>query len=274
VGTPTRPSRTRRTLRHLVGVGVTPSTDVVRFRLDLGAIEASLRTVQRDFEHINAALSVPRDPMTNEVLANMLAGYGCVDRALADEVDLFALGNSRQLLELNTVALCGESAEARQHFAPHIGATERRFYGQEGGGVKDLMEWLALHKGDDVWRRASGTYIRILTLPQLYVEGNHRTGALMMSYILAREGLSPFVVTVENAKAYFDPSALVKGVKKRGVVRLTRLPKLQKRFARLLKEQGDERFLRTLPPNGLGEEARSQREPECLTANGLSRKVS
>jgi hypothetical protein len=245
VGTPTRLSRTRRTLRHLVGVGVTPSTDVVRFRLDLGAIEASLRTVRRDFEHINAALSVPRDPMTNEVLANMLAGYGCVDRA-----------------------------EARQHFAPHIGATERRFYGQEGGGVKDLMEWLALHKGDDVWRRAAGTYIRILTLPQLYVEGNHRTGALMMSYILAREGLPPFVVTVENAKAYFDPSALVKGVKKRGVVRLTRLPKLQKRFARLLKEQGDERFLRTLPPNGLGEEARSQREPECLTANGLSRKVS
>jgi hypothetical protein len=64
-------------------------------------------------------------------------------------------------------------------------------------------------------------------------------------------------LTVENAKAYFDPSALIKGVKKRGVAALIRLPKLKKRFAKLLKEQADDRFLarphRVVPPLDLSE---------------------
>jgi hypothetical protein len=45
--------------------------------------------------------------------------------------------------------------------------------------------------------------------PQLLIEGNHRTGALVLSYILAREGRPPFVLTAENAKAYLDPSTLI-----------------------------------------------------------------
>jgi hypothetical protein len=30
-----------------------------------------------------------------------------------------------------------------------------------------------------------------------------------MSYILAREGRPPFVLTAENARAYLDPSTLI-----------------------------------------------------------------
>jgi hypothetical protein len=75
------------------------------------------------------------------------------------------------------------------------------------------------------------------------LEGNERTGALIMSYILAREGRPPFVLTVDNAKAYFDSSALVKRSKKRGIAELTPLPKLKKRFAKLLEAQSDEAYL-------------------------------
>ena len=35
-----------------------------------------------------------------------------------------------------------------------------------------------------------------------------------MSYILARDGHPPFVLTVDNAKAYFDPSTLITKKKK------------------------------------------------------------
>jgi hypothetical protein len=225
-------------------------------RLDLSAIESALRRVQQDFARINATLTTPRDPMTDEVLANMLAGYRYVDVVLADGADLFALGSSRRLLELNTLVLCGTSPEARREAAEHLAATERHFYAERTGGIKDLMEWLQLHNNRDVWRRAAGTYIHILSQPQLYLEGNHRTGALIMSYLLAREGCPPFVLTVENAKAYFDPSALIKGLKKSGVAALIRLPKLKKRFAKLLKEQADDRFLARPQADGRsGEEA-------------------
>jgi hypothetical protein len=44
-------------------------------------------------------------------------------------------------------------------------------------------------------RRAAEVYIYILSEPQLFIAGNHRTGALVLSYILAREGRPPFVLT-------------------------------------------------------------------------------
>jgi hypothetical protein len=39
------------------------------------------------------------------------------------------------------------------------------------------MEWYALHDSESVWKRASGVYIRVLSEPQLFLEGNHRSGA-------------------------------------------------------------------------------------------------
>ncbi len=170
--------------------------------------------------------------MTDEVRTNMMAGYRYVDDALAQAFDFFAIGNSSALLELNTLVLCGTDQDKREHFARHIAITERRFYEQDRPGIGALMEWLQRHNGDDVWTRAAGAYIHILSEPQLYVEGNHRTGALIMSYMLAREGWPPFVLSVANAKAYFDPSNLVKGTNRRSLGMLIRHPKAQKVLGR------------------------------------------
>lgn len=144
---------------------------------------------------------------------------------------------------LNVLVLCGVDKVKREDCAQHMKLAEKRFYERRAGGIGDLMDWLRLHKGDDVWKRAAGAYIHILSQPQLYIEGNHRTGALVMSYMLARKGRPPFVLSVENAKAFFDPSTLVKGTKKHSVSMLIRLPKLKKKFARLLKESAYTRFL-------------------------------
>ncbi len=208
-------------------------------RLNLAAIEASLRAVQADFARINATLDTPRDPLGEDVLQRMLLGYRQIDRYLAEGVDLFAPGHSPLVLELNVRVLCGLDAAVRAECASQIDATQRHFYAASDGGIEALVHWVHGLNGASAWRRAASTYIHILSQPQLFIEGNHRTGSLVMSWMLARDGKPPFVLSVENAKAYFDPSAVVKSSRKHTLRMLLDRPKLVKRFADLLKDDAE-----------------------------------
>jgi hypothetical protein len=214
------------------------------YRLNLQAIEQSLRDVQREFPKINEILQSRRDSMTNAVLDNMLAGYAFVDRAVADGIDLFTLRHATALLELNHLVLCGLDEQVRQEYQTHIEATTQRFHEQEECNIDDILRWYYRHEDESPWKRAAGVYVRMLSQPQLYIEGNHRTGALIMSYILMRDGKAPFVLTVDNAKAYFDPSTLIKETKKTATTLLTKLPRMKKRFANFLREHVHEVYLR------------------------------
>jgi hypothetical protein len=231
---------------------VAVSRPVSAIRLDLAAVEAALRAVEREFPAINAGLKSHRDPMDDEIVAKMMAGYTYVDAALAAGTDVLAMGSSRWLLELNALVLCGADPRERSLATAHLCATEERFYDDSLGGIRGIVEWYALHKNESVWKRAAGVYVRMLSEPQLFIEGNHRTGALLMSYILAREGNPPFVLTVENAKAYFDPSTLIRKTKRTPFALLYRLPKIKREFAAFLKSQSDERFLLKHPVVGPG----------------------
>jgi prophage maintenance system killer protein len=214
-----------------------------RYRLDLKAIEQSLREVQRAFPQINEILHSRRDSMTDAVLENMLAGYTFIDRAVAEDVDLFMLRHVTTLLELNHIVLCGVDPHIRQEYQTHIEATTQRFHEQEEFSINDILRWYYRHEQETAWKRAAGLYVRILSQPQLYIEGNHRTGALIMSYILLRDGKPPFVLTVDNAKAYFDPSTLIKQTKKTATTMLMKLPGMKKRFAAFLHAQAHEKYL-------------------------------
>jgi hypothetical protein len=205
-------------------------------RLNLPAIEASLRAVQRDFERINRQLETRRDPLSDLVIEHMMLGYEQVDFLLAERTNPFTLGNSRALLELNFLVICGRDRQLRAESAAALMATEEHFYAKRDGGFESLAEWMALHAGEPVWRRAASAYIHVLSEPQLYIEGNHRTGALLMSWMLAREGEAPFVLSVDNAKGYFDPSSVVKSTRKHSMRMLLTRPKLVKRFAALVKD--------------------------------------
>ena len=215
--------------------------------LNLAAIEATLRDLQAHFPEINKLLKSRRDALEDSLIENMLAGYQLVDSLVAQRLDLFAMGNLRLLLEINAVVLWGCEEQERVQTARHLAATEERFYEQEGGGIRDIVEWYALHGTGSSWSRAAGVYVRMLSEPQLFIEGNHRTGALVMSYILAREGFPPFVITTENARAFLDPSTLVTETRKRSFVALFRLPKITRYFAEFLKEQADQRYLLASP---------------------------
>ena len=217
----------------------------MRAALDLETIATSLHRVQMEFDAINQQLSWQRDPMSDEVVENLLAGYAYVDALVDAGIDVFVMGHHKHLLELNTLVLCGRNPERRVEFAAHIKATERSFYEERQGGIEDIVEWHSRHRHESAWNLAAGLYVRILSKPQLFIEGNHRTGVLVASYVLLRNGLPPFVLTVENARAYFDPSTVIRETYKLGPLALFRLPGIKKRFARFLRDQPSSSYLLT-----------------------------
>jgi hypothetical protein len=210
---------------------------VAKYQLNLQAIEASLRDVQRQFPEINEIIQSRRDHMTDEVVENMLAGYAFVNTAICKDNDLFDLPYLHGLLELNHLVLCGKDLKSRLENRKHIESTRERFYHQEGCNIDTILAWYQRHRHESPWKLAAGVYVRILSQPQLYFEGNHRTGALIMSYLLARDGSPPFVLSVQNAKAYFDPSTLIKLTRKSPGTRLAKLPRMKQRFAQFLQDQ-------------------------------------
>jgi hypothetical protein len=214
-----------------------------KYRLNLKAIERSLWDVQREFPKINEVLQSRRDSMTGQVIANMMTGYAFVDWAVGEDTDLFDPRYVAGLLELNHIVLCGRDPNDRREHCKHIQATTQRFYEQGEFNINDLQRWYHDHMYESPWKRAAGVYVRILSQPQLYIEGNHRTGALIMSYILGRDSKAPFVLTVDNAKAYFDPSSLIKETKKTATTLLVKLPRMKKRFAHFLEDHADVRYL-------------------------------
>ncbi|MBD8614173.1 hypothetical protein IFT69_10620 [Pseudomonas putida] len=209
----------------------------VTHRLDLPAIERALREVQSRFAQLSEHFTEQRDPLTDEVVENVLAGYALVDEYVAEGVDLFDLQQVNLMLEINATVLCGRDPARRVEFAQHLIATEEHFFNNTEGGIKDLYNWYCTYRSESVWKRAAGVYVRILSKPQLFIEGNNRTGSLIVSYLLIRAGLPPFVLSLDNAQGYFNPSSVIRNSAKHGVKALYELPKIKKKYAAFLEEQ-------------------------------------
>jgi hypothetical protein len=205
--------------------------------LNLPAIRCSLTEVQAHFAQLNECFVEPRDPFSNVVLENVLDAYALIDDYVARGIDLFNLQQVDLMLEINATVLCGSDPARRVEFAEHLAATEKHFFNNEAGGIKDLLNWYAKHRDESAWKRAAGVYVRILSQPQLFLEGNHRSGSIIASYLLIREGLSPFVLTVDNAEGFFNPSSVIRNSAKYGVKALFELPKIKKKYAAFLEEE-------------------------------------
>lgn len=213
------------------------------YLINIERVEKSLREVQGDFEKINQTLDVRREKMREDILTNIVAGYSYVNMLLENDINLLKRGGLNHFLELNHIILCGPDVHERKDFLVHIQTTSDRFYGQKEFSISHLRAWAKEHQKASPWKQAAGVYILHVSRPQLFGEGNHRTGALLMSSILVRNGKPPFVLSVENAKAYFDPSSLAKGTNKNLWGKYYKLPKIKKKFARFLEEQACDQFL-------------------------------
>lgn len=212
-------------------------------RFDIAQIICSLEQTQYRFKAINESLNVRRSPLTDEAVANLVEGYRFVDRLLSTGTDLMAKGNSSLLLEINTIVLCGTDQKRRADFNFHIRQNTEYFYNNQQGDIGSLMEWNELHAGDNIWKRAAGLYIHIMSRPQLFFEGNHRSAILIVSFLLGSEGMPPFVLTPSNAKALFDQSRRLSDLRKSSLRAMIQFPRLRSQLAVTFKETLEQRHL-------------------------------
>lgn len=210
-------------------------------RLNLEAIAATLA----DLEAADAALGfsneLSEEPLTSDALRRLLAGYRYVDGLLAAGTDIFSYGETRHILELNHLVLCGTTRERRIQYQKHLNETERRFYEQRGIG--DFMEWYKRNRGREPRALAAGIFLRVLSGPQLFIEGNGRTATLLVSYILARAGLAPLVVSERSFRDYVDIVERCIDVDRAGFSSLFTGAAAARRVSAFLAHYGEERFL-------------------------------
>jgi hypothetical protein len=211
--------------------------------LNFGRIEDELIDVQRHFPAINAALNLRRDDFTDVVRQNMIAAYEFLDAAVRQSVDLFSDEGLEALLQLNHLVLLGRGYDARA-YGRHISTTRQQFFTNFGQYVKPIRRWYRKHETENPYKVAAQVYVGVLSQPQLYQEGNHRTGSLIASGILLQNGCAPFVLTRQNAVAYFNPSSEIKFTDKRSVRGKLRLPKYQREFRTFLTQNVDLRYVR------------------------------
>lgn len=214
-----------------------------RFRLNIEEIEWTLRNVQKNFDKINNSLQMRREKMEDTIIDNMISGYSYLNKLLTHEISPLDRYELNHLLEMNHIVLCGQDKKRRKNYKEHIKATTDRFYKQEEFSVSHIRKWAEKHKDGSPWKLAAGVYVMMVSRPQLFIEGNNRTGALLISHILAHYGQPPFVLTVDNAKGYFDPASLAKQTKKGMISSLYKLPQIKKNFAAFLKGQANPQLL-------------------------------
>ena len=213
------------------------------WHLHLGRIDDELRDVQRHFPTINSVLKCRRDDFSNTVRQNMLAAYEYLDAIVDHDLDLFGDEGLEALLQLNHLVLLGRGYDQRA-FGRHITATRQQFFDNFQRYVKPIRRWYRKHETSNPYKVAAQVYVGVLSQPQLYQEGNHRTGSLIASGILLQNGCPPFVLTKQNAVAYFNPSSEIKFTDKRTVRGKLRLPKYKNQFREFLQRNVNRAFVR------------------------------
>ncbi len=212
-------------------------------RLRLERVDEELRNVQCHFPTINARLHCRRDDFTDTVRRNMLAAYEFLEAVVNDDVDLFSDQGLEALLHINHLVLLGRGYD-KHFFGKHIQVTRQRFFANFQRYVKPIRRWYRKHETANPYKLAAQVYVGVLSQPQLYQEGNHRTGSLIASGVLLQNGCPPFVLTRQNAVAYFNPSSEIKFTDKRTIRGKLRLPKYSDDFREFLRRNVDETFVR------------------------------
>ena len=178
---------------------------------DVDRIYSNYQRVQSDFDRINRTISCARDGFDATVVKNLMLALNYLNDHL-QSAGKERLLKPADLLELNAIVHLGLSSKVRRDYKGFLKQTEDKFYKY----LPDLMTWYKRHErdNDDPYKIAAGLYVRILAAPQLFFDGNHRTGALVANYYLLTKELSPFVLTTDNAVEFFNLASDIKFKKK------------------------------------------------------------
>ncbi|ARN81318.1 hypothetical protein [Methylocystis bryophila] len=177
---------------------------------DIHKIRENYKRVIEDFDRINDVLDCKRDKFDSFVARNMLHAYHHINKHLASSPGS-ALLSWKEMLELNMLVHLGADADRRHEYYGFVRHTEERFEAR----FPTVMQWYDRHEahGEDPYKIAAGLYVRILAQPQLFIEGNHRTGSLVANYYLILKSQNPFVMTPDNAVEFLNLASDVKFTK-------------------------------------------------------------
>ena len=219
------------------------------YRPDLRKIEEAYSEVLKNWKSIDDELEHlkigRRDtPFDKTLMDNMLSAWDYLDFFIKNkDYGLFSDKGGPHMLEVNHRVHYGLNKKLRHEYRKAIEATTEKYAKQ----VRPIREYYRVHtkKETSPNKIAANIYISILGMPQLFIEGNHRSGSIIASWINLIHNNPPFVLTIDNAIAFFRPAQEIKKFNKRSAWRsMTKLPKYKKDFKVFWKDNSSMQFVK------------------------------
>jgi hypothetical protein len=214
-------------------------------------VEKSLLEVQKNWRKINDQLDVAklgrRDVFDSVIREHMVDAYGYLDGLLSRGIEPFSEMGVSEILELNNIVHYGFDFKLRLEYNQAIEANSQKF----SENIVPIAKWYHKHmKGEPhPLKVAAEVYVAALGFPQLFIEGNHRTSNLIANWISLYYGHPPFVLSPDNAVAYFKPSKEIKRFADKATWRgRARLPKYRKCFKKFWEQYIDCKYVKTEKP--------------------------
>lgn len=219
------------------------------YRPNIKEIESSYNEVLENWESIDDLLDKHKvgrkdTPFNGPLMDNLLTAWDYIDYLLKkqDYEGLLSRYGGADMLEINHRVHYGEDYVLRYEYKKAIKATGEKFSKQ----IQPIRKYYNKHMKDEqaVNRVASEVFIAIVGQPQLFIEGNHRSGSVISSWINMAHDKPPFVLTVENALTFFEPAQVIKKFNKKSRWRsITKLPKHKADFRKFWEKHCDMRFV-------------------------------
>jgi len=167
-------------------------------KLDSMKVEQSLTSVEKNWKKIDDELDLRKigrkdTPFTADIKEKMMSAYGLLDILLREGIEPFSKESLEEMCELNNLVHYGLNSKLRQEYVKAISANSKKYY----RNIEPIMDWYKNHmkKEPHPLKVASEVYVAILGHPQLFIEGNHRTGSIISSWINMYYGYPPFVLS-------------------------------------------------------------------------------
>jgi hypothetical protein len=215
-------------------------------KFNLTNVEKSLLDVQNNWKKIDDELDHEkigrRDTFDPVIRGRLMEAYGHLNGLLEKGVEPFSPEGICEILELNNIVHYGFNSQLRLEYNQAIQATSEKF----NECITPIEKWYRKHmKGEPhPLKVAAEVYVAVLGFPQLFIEGNHRTGNLISNWISMYYGKPPFVLSPKNAVAYFKPSKEIKRWADKSTWRgRARIPKYRTCFKKFWEEYIDSKYV-------------------------------
>ena len=215
-------------------------------KFNLTNVEKSLLDVQNNWKKIDDELDHEkigrRDTFDPVIRSRLIEAYRHLNWLLEKGVEPFSPEGISEILELNNIVHYGFSSQLRLEYNQAIQATSEKF----NLNITPIEKWYRKHmKGEPhPLKVAAEVYVAVLGFPQLFIEGNHRTGNLISNWISMYYGKPPFVLSPKNAVAYFKPSKEIKRWADKSTWRgRARIPKYRTCFKKFWEEYIDSKYV-------------------------------